>query len=147
MSRLNSFTFILSGESPTSSNAVVYKEGMVVEPREDGKPPDVPDGFNICTNESGVMILKKKRIRKIGVGGFNARIRTVKKDKAEDENNDANFYNDDSSSSRFAMSYGDEKPRKKNRYRKPKSKYAESYPSYIQVGVYLRYIKSKEITV
>lgn len=68
----------------------------------------------------------------VGVGGFNARIRTVKKDKAEDDMNEVNYYNDEASSSRSAMS-GDDKPRKKNRCRKPKSKYAESYPSYIQV--------------
>ena len=54
------------GESPSSSNSVTFKDGMVIEPREDGKPPDAPEGFNILTNESGVMTLKKKRIRKIG---------------------------------------------------------------------------------
>lgn len=60
-------------------------------------------------------------------------MRTGKKDRAEDE--ETSFYNDEASSSRSVMSSSDEKPRKKNRYRKPKSKYAESYPSYIQVQV------------
>lgn len=109
------------------NNSIIFKEGMVVEPREDGKPPEPPEGFNIFTSESGVMTLKKKRIRKIGVGGFNARMRTVRKDKGEDDA-EAN----EEASSSVSMSSSDEKPRKKSRYRKPKSKYAESYPSYIQ---------------
>lgn len=55
-------------ESPTNaSGPVIYKEGMVIEPREDGKPPEPPEGFNIFTNESGVMTLRRKRIRKIGM--------------------------------------------------------------------------------
>lgn len=59
---------LIIGESPTSSsNPVIYKEGMIIEPREDGKPPDPPEGFNIFTNESGVMVLRRKRIRKIGI--------------------------------------------------------------------------------
>lgn len=61
----NDMLFFL-GESPTSTNSTTFKEGMVVEPGEDGKPPEPPEGFNIFTNESGVMTLKKKRIRKIG---------------------------------------------------------------------------------
>lgn len=73
----------------------------------------------------------------VGVGGFNARIRTVKsKDKAEDDLGD--LVNEEASSSASIMSSGDEKPRKKNRCRKPKSKYAESYPSYIQVFIVWR---------
>lgn len=58
---------IISGESPSSSNSITYKDGMIIEPKEDGKPPEPPDGFNILTNEAGVMTLKKKRIRKIGI--------------------------------------------------------------------------------
>lgn len=57
---------IFLGEIPSSSSTITYRDGMVIEPREDGKPPEAPEGFNICTNESGVMVLKKKRIRKIG---------------------------------------------------------------------------------
>ena len=66
MNRFCYHSYIILGESPSSSSAVTYKEGMIIEPREDGKPPEAPEGFNICTNESGIMVLKKKRIRKIG---------------------------------------------------------------------------------
>ena len=45
------------------------------------------------------------------------------------------FYNEEAFS-RSIISTTDDKPRKKSRYRKPKSKYVESYPSYIQVRVY-----------
>lgn len=46
---------------------------MVIEPREDGKPPEPPEGFNIFTNESGVMTLRRKRIRKIGMCSLNTK--------------------------------------------------------------------------
>ncbi len=46
---------------------MIYKEGMVIKPREDGKPPEPPEGFNIFTNENGLMVLRRKRIRKIGM--------------------------------------------------------------------------------
>lgn len=43
----------------------VYKEGMVVPPREDGRPPEPPEGFTIHTTESGVMVLRRKRQRNL----------------------------------------------------------------------------------
>lgn len=48
-------------EEPTE----LWKEGMEVAPREDGKPPEPPEGFTIVTTESGVMVLRKKRTRNL----------------------------------------------------------------------------------
>lgn len=64
------------------------------------------------------------------MGGFNVRNRTVKKDRGDDDGDG----NEEASSSGSFMSSTDDKPRKKSRNRKPKNKYAESYPSYIQVN-------------
>lgn len=73
------------------------------------------------------------RVNFLGVGGFNARMRTLKsKDKMDDDGLDRDMGNEEASSSDSLLSM-DEKPRKKKSYRKPKSKFAESYPSYIQV--------------
>lgn len=43
----------------------IWKEGMEIAPREDGKPPEPPEGFTIVTTESGVMVLRKKRTRNL----------------------------------------------------------------------------------
>lgn len=101
----------------------IYKEGMVIPPREDGRPPEPPEGFSILTLESGVMVLRRKRVRnlqKLGIGGFVVRGRMPRaKDKDEENIQDGDG--------------DDNKPRRKpNRWRKPKSKIAENYPNYIQ---------------
>ncbi|XP_050538533.1 histone-lysine N-methyltransferase 2D-like isoform X4 [Daktulosphaira vitifoliae] len=101
----------------------VYKEGMEIQPREDGRPPEPPEGFSIVTLESGVMVLRRKRVRnlqKLGIGGFVVRGRMPRsKDKDEENTQEGD---------------GEEnKPRRKpNRWKKPKSKIAENYPNYIQ---------------
>lgn len=60
-------------------------------------------------------------------------MRTIKsKEKNEDDGMDRDLASEEASSSASIVSVGDEKPRKKKNYRKPKSKFAESYPSYIQ---------------
>lgn len=51
--------------------ADLWKEGMEVAPREDGKPPEPPEGFTIVTTETGALVLRKKRTRnlqKLGKG-------------------------------------------------------------------------------
>jgi len=101
----------------------IYKEGMEVQPRDDGRPPEAPEGFSILTLESGVMVLRRKRVRnlqKLGIGGFVVRGRMPRaKDKDEENTQDGDGE--------------DNKPRRKqNRWKKPKSKIAESYPNYIQ---------------
>lgn len=80
-----------------------------------------------------VLFYVSNRIKFLGVGGFNARMRTLKsKEKMDDDGMDRDMGNEEASSSDSLLSM-DEKPRKKKSYRKPKSKFAESYPSYIQV--------------
>jgi len=101
----------------------IYKEGMVVQPRDDGRPPEPPEGFSILTLETGVMVLRRKRVRnlqKLGIGGFVVRGRMPRtKDKDEENTQDGDGE--------------DNKPRRKpNRWKKPKSKIAENYPNYIQ---------------
>jgi len=107
-------------EEPTEPEPV-YKEGMLVTPRDYGRPPEPPEGFSILTLESGSMVLRRKRVRnlqKLGIGGFVVRGRMPRAKDKDDENNP----DDD-----------DNKPRRKpNRWRKPKSKIAENYPNYIQ---------------
>jgi len=101
----------------------VYKEGMVVPPREDGRLPEPPEGFSILTLESGVMVLRRKRVRnlqKLGIGGFVVRGRMPRAKDKDDELPQEGEGDDN-------------KPRRKpNRWRKPKSKIAENYPNYIQ---------------
>lgn len=101
----------------------VYKDGMIVNPREDGRPPEPPEGFNILTLESGVMMLRRKRVRnlqKLGIGGFVVRGRMPRAKDKDDENTQD-------------VDGEDNKPRRKpNRWRKPKSKIVENYPNYIQ---------------
>lgn len=68
-------------------------------------------------------------------------MRTVKsKEKIEDDNIEREIGNEEASSSGSIMSSNDEKPRKKKNYRKPKSKFAESYPSYIQVFIEYNFV-------
>lgn len=43
----------------------VYREGMPVFPRADGRPPEPPEGFTIYTTESGAMVLRRKRVRNL----------------------------------------------------------------------------------
>ncbi|XP_037091196.1 histone-lysine N-methyltransferase 2D-like [Pollicipes pollicipes] len=58
-----------------------FKDGMVLPAREDGAPPEPPDGFSISRLESGDYVIRKKRTRnmqKIGVGGFYVKARGPK---------------------------------------------------------------------
>ena len=59
----------------------VWKDGMVLPAREDGGPPETPDGFTMTRLESGDFVIRKKRQRnmqKIGVGGFYVKARGPK---------------------------------------------------------------------
>lgn len=52
-------------EEPPVNIQSQYREGMLVTPREDGRPPEPPEGFTIYTQENGVMILRRKRVRNL----------------------------------------------------------------------------------
>ena len=54
---------------------------MILPPREDGGPPETPEGFTMSRLESGDFLIRKKRQRnmqKIGVGGFYVKARGPK---------------------------------------------------------------------
>ena len=64
-----------------SSAQSVWKDGMVLPAREDGGPPEPPEGFTISRTEAGDYVIRKKRQRnmqKIGVGGFYVKARGPK---------------------------------------------------------------------
>ena len=44
---------------------IIPREGTIVNPRPDGRPPEPPEGFTIYTTESGVMVLRRKRQRNL----------------------------------------------------------------------------------
>ncbi|XP_075232135.1 uncharacterized protein LOC142330615 [Lycorma delicatula] len=143
-------------EEPPGSTQSQYKEGMLVPPREDGRPPEPPEGFTIYTQENGVMILRRKRVRnlqKLGIGGFNARLRNTRKEKDEEGGGDGQSTTPPATpggggsggtGSGGATTPGsDEKPRRRGfsqnqRKRKPKSKLVENYPSYLQEAFFGR---------
>ncbi|RZF48821.1 hypothetical protein LSTR_LSTR003201, partial [Laodelphax striatellus] len=123
-----------------------YKDGMQVPPMEDGKPPEPPKGFTIFIQENGVMILRKKRVRnlqKLGIGGFNSKLRNTRKEKDEDPAADGSVTPGGSDNGATPQQGNttpgsDEKPRKKPQRRKIKSKLVESYPSYLQEAFFGR---------
>lgn len=97
-----------------------YKDGMIWGSKENGIVPSPPEGFSLHTMESGVVILKRKKqrnLQKLGIGGFSAvKLRTRFKD------DDDGFMED--------------KPRRKPRCNKKRSKLAENYPSYLLVTTF-----------
>lgn len=121
--------------------AEIYKDGMIWE-RADASPPE---GFALCTNEQGVVVLRKKRqrnLQKLGIGGFNVRNRAFKKDGGGGFFRDANDTttsiqdggdNVENTGISFSESYppSAEKKRKPLR-KKQKNKLSETYPSYLQ---------------
>ncbi|KAG8236510.1 hypothetical protein J437_LFUL012796, partial [Ladona fulva] len=128
------------------------KDGAIVTPRQDGRPPEAPEGFTIVTSENGVMILRKKRqrnLQKLGIGGFVARLRGTRKDKDDEaavegeggtaaggSGSAASTPTGTPASGTPGISTPDgkeDKPTKrKPQRRKPKNKLMESYPSYLQ---------------
>ncbi|KAG5897188.1 hypothetical protein JTB14_022544 [Gonioctena quinquepunctata] len=110
----------------------LYKEGMFWT-KEDGPPPE---GFTVITMENGISVLRRKRqrnLQKLGIGGFLVRMRG---NRSGQDNEDI-----DIACNQVGTNVGDlaaplpmdgDKPRKKPIRRKPKSKLAETFPSYLQ---------------
>ena len=96
------------------------KDGDRVWPLADGKPPEAPEGFTVVVKDNGLMVLRKRRYRdlkKVGIGGFQAKTRTPKMSKTKEEPEaDAN---------------GD-KPKRRPAWRPKKNKILVQYPEYIQ---------------
>ncbi|XP_014291793.1 histone-lysine N-methyltransferase 2C isoform X5 [Halyomorpha halys] len=96
----------------------VYKDGMIWGSKEKGPIPSPPEGFTLYTRECGVVVLKrikKRNLQRLGIGGFT----TVKMRSSRFKEDDEHLY-------------PEEKPRRKPRVPKKKSKIAESYPRHLQ---------------
>lgn len=105
--------------------AEIYKDGMVWDKSESSPP----EGFTLCTTEQGTLVLRKKRqrnLQKLGIGGFNVRNRTFRKDgPSKDDGEDI--------MEQSLLHYNETVDKKKKTIRrKPKSKLTETYPSYLQ---------------
>lgn len=135
--------------------AEIYKDGMVWDRAE----ASAPEGFTLCTNDQGVVILRKKRqrnLQKLGIGGFVVRNRTVRKDDPF-KDADGDDFNDSlvpqfvseqfgqfefgSDAKRKSASSTDKK--KKPIRKKAKSKLADTYPSYLQEAFFGRGLLDK----
>ncbi len=105
--------------------AEIYKDGMVWDKSESSPP----EGFTLCTNEQGTLVLRKKRqrnLQKLGIGGFNVRNRTFRKDGPNKDDGDETM-------EQSLLHYNENSDKKKKTIRrKPKSKLTETYPSYLQ---------------
>lgn len=70
------------------NDMVNIKDGTLLTPREDGRMPDVPEGYAVVQGENGSLVLRKKRqrnLQKLGIGGFQVRRPWARvKDKEED---------------------------------------------------------------
>ncbi|XP_026680935.1 histone-lysine N-methyltransferase 2C-like [Diaphorina citri] len=110
---------------------VDYKEGSIVAPLEDGRPPEPPEGFSIHTNEAGQLYLRRKRVRnlnRLGIGGFNVRVRNVKS--KDEEGSDLPPSTPDTPVT--TPLEGDKPVKRKAPLKKPKSKISQTFPSYLQ---------------
>ena len=100
-----------------------HKDGEIVKPLPDGSAPEPPEGFTIVVKDNGLMVLRKRRYRdlkKVGIGGFQAKVRTPKgqgKGKGAEEEVDDNDPN---------------KPKRRVAWRPKKNKILVQYPEYIQ---------------
>ncbi len=95
-----------------------HKDGDIVRPLPDGRPPDAPDGFTVVQKDNGIMVLRKRRYRdlkKVGIGGFMAKTRTPSRKPKDDE-----------------PGPDGEKPKKRPAWRPKKNKLLVQYPEYIQ---------------
>ena len=107
--------------TPAPGGSLQPKDGDIVRPSADGRPPDAPDGFTVVSKDNGQFVLRKRRYRdlkKVGIGGFQAKSRnTNKKTKEEPEG---------------AVGPDGEKPKKRPSWRPKKNKILAQYPEYIQ---------------
>lgn len=121
----NSFDDVKVEPLDPKEEAEIYKDGMV------WNDPTPPEGFALCTNEQGIVVLRKKRqrnLQKLGIGGFFVRNRAVRIKDGKD---------DDELVDGLVPQLGDEsvpevKPKKKPIRRKQKNKLIENYPQILQ---------------
>ncbi|XP_066943900.1 histone-lysine N-methyltransferase 2C-like isoform X12 [Macrobrachium rosenbergii] len=106
------------------------KEGTVLQAKEDGTPPDLPDGFYTLPGpEPGTYTLRKRRYRNIktlGIGGFQVRARGKKdEEKAKEE-------------AALDPQVLELRRKRSNWRTKKKIKLLEKFPSYIQEAFFGR---------
>lgn len=109
--------------------AEIYKDGMIWS-SADSSPPE---GFTLCTNEQGVVVLRKKRqrnLQKLGIGGFSVRNRSVRSTGNRDGEDDIDGSLSQLNS--FENSIDSKNQKRKPMRRKQKSKLIETYPNYLQ---------------
>lgn len=142
----------------------LFKDGTLLTPREDGRLPDVPEGYAVVQGENGALILRKKRqrnLQKLGIGGFQVRRPWARvKDKEEDaldnyntaevtlqqlkEVNTSSTTPGGGSTTPTPTTTIDgaandaSKPKRKPQRRKAKNKLAETYPAYLQEAFFGR---------
>ncbi|XP_024080404.1 histone-lysine N-methyltransferase 2D-like isoform X6 [Cimex lectularius] len=113
-------------DNENNSNTV-YKDGMIWGSKDSGPVLSPPEGFSLYTKESGVVVLKRKKqrnLQKLGIGGFSAvKMRSSR-------------FKDDEEGSTHP--FAEDKPRRKPRCNKKRSKLAETYPSYLQEAFFGR---------
>ena len=111
---------------PTPTVGNQHKDGDIVRPLPDGRPPEPPEGFSVVTKDNGVMVLRKRRYRdlkKVGIGGFQAKSRNTNKKTKEEPAESPD---------------GGEKPKKRQAWRPKKNKILAQYPEYIQESFFGR---------
>ncbi|XP_046637782.1 histone-lysine N-methyltransferase 2C-like isoform X5 [Daphnia pulicaria] len=139
----------------------LFKDGTVLTPREDGRMPDVPEGYAIVQGDNGALILRKKRqrnLQKLGIGGFQVRRPWARvKDKEEDAMDNYNTAEvtlqqlkettattptppttTAATTSVDQVTADAGKPKRKPQRRKAKNKLAETYPTYLQEAFFGR---------
>ncbi|KAG5672534.1 hypothetical protein PVAND_002656 [Polypedilum vanderplanki] len=112
-----------------NEEAQIYKDGMTWTNNE-----PAPEGFSLFTNESGQVILRKKRqrnLQKLGIGGFAVRNRAVRTTKNDEE----------------PSNQCDDAKKKKPNRRKQKNKLIETYPTYLQEAFFGRPLMDSSLKV
>ncbi|KAK9512092.1 hypothetical protein O3M35_000594 [Rhynocoris fuscipes] len=126
----------------------VFKDGMIWGSKENGPVPSPPEGFSLITTESGVVVLKRKKMRnlqKLGIGGFSA-VKMRSSRFKDDEEGGASTGGTSGIATTPGTGFGlgasqqftEEKPRRKPRWTKKRCKLAEHYPSFLQEAFFGR---------
>ena len=108
---------------------------MVARRREDGRPPDLPEGYTLVPGENGQLIVRKKRqrnLQKLGIGGFQVR-RPWARVRDKEEDNSSQQLDDASTASSEKR-----KPQQRRNNKAKSSKLVETYPSYLQEAFFGR---------
>ena len=132
-----------SDGQPPLLTMTTLKDGtvaMVARRREDGRPPDLPEGYTLVPGENGQLIVRKKRqrnLQKLGIGGFQVRRPWARVRDKEDDINNQQAEGGDPSITAMATSEK-RKPQQRRNNKAKGSKLVETYPSYLQEAFFGR---------